>query len=146
QALFRTIGHGSFRNLLISITRDPCMLIYLDNRLNIKGKPQENYGREIMELFSMGVGNYSESDVQEMSRAFTGETIRTACTANWPYDYVYNSNQHDTGSKTIFGRTFTNQNNGSDTETAIDFILNRISGSAVSPYHGTYPATALYMS
>jgi uncharacterized protein (DUF1800 family) len=146
QAIFRTIGHQGMRNLLIAITRDPCMLIYLDNRLNTKGKPQENYAREIMELFSMGVGNYSEEDVREVARALTGETIRTGCLQNWPYDYTYNSTQHDTGSKTVFGVTFTNQNNGSDTLKVIDLILNRISNSTISPAHSTYPATALYMS
>ncbi len=146
QNLFLQHGHGSFRELLIKITRDPCMLIYLDNRLNKKGKPQENYGREIMELFSMGVGNYSEEDVRNAARAFTGETIRNTCQLNWPYDYFYDTNQHDRDPKTLFTVTFNVGLYGEDTEKVIDLILERVSHSAISPAHSVYPATALYMS
>jgi len=143
--LFLTIGHEGFKNMLIAITRDPCMLIYLDNRLNKKGKPQENYGREIMELFTMGVGNYSEQDVREVSRAFTGETINVSCSSNWPYNYIFDAAQHDTASKNVFGVTF-NQSGSNDTLLVIDLLLSRISGSNVSPYHKTVPATPLYMA
>ncbi len=146
--LFLENGHGYFRTMLIDITRDPCMLIYLDNRLNTKTRPQENYGREIMELFSMGVGNYSEVDVQAITKAFTGETIRTACSQGWPYDYTYSTTNHDTNPKTIFGVTFSNVNTtaGLDTIKSIDLILERVSNSNVSPHHKVYPATAVYMS
>lgn len=146
--LFLTRGHGSFREMLIAITRDPAMLIYLDNRLNIKGKPQENYAREIMELFSMGVGNYSEDDVRNVARAFTGETIRNACKDNWPYDYFFDAAKHDTGTdKKIFGTTLTPSTPPSDDSIkVIDLILNRISKSTISPAHSLYPTTALYMA
>jgi uncharacterized protein (DUF1800 family) len=146
--LFLEKGHADFRSMLIDITRDPCMLIYLDNRLNTKNRPQENYAREIMELFSMGVGNYTENDVQAMARAFTGETIRVGCALGWPYDYTYSTNNHDTSSKTVFGVNFSNPNTtaGLDTVKCIDLILERVSGSNVSPHHKVYPATAVYMS
>ena len=65
---YRMTGMDDFRQLLLDISRNPCMLIYLDNMLNLKGRPQENFAREVMELFSMGVDNYSENDVQEVAK------------------------------------------------------------------------------
>ena len=70
--MFREYGMGSFRDLLVHLSRDPAMLMWLDNQDNHKGSINENYGREILELFSMGVGNYTEEDIKECSRAFTG--------------------------------------------------------------------------
>ncbi|UCC97887.1 MAG: DUF1800 family protein, partial [Phycisphaerales bacterium] len=128
-------------------TRDPAMLIYLDNRLNKKGKPQENYAREIMELFSMGVGNYTEEDVREVARAFTGETINAQCADNWPYSYVFDAGKHDGNLKSVFGQVFNFEGEAEDTNYVIDLILDRISGATdISPAHATHPATALYMS
>lgn len=144
--LLRQEGSGAYEELLRLVTRDPAMLIYLDNRLNIKGKAQENYAREIMELFSMGVGNYTEQDVQEIARAFTGETINTSCAADFPYNYLYNAAQHDTNSKTVFADTFNFAGAGQDTDHVISLIVNRISGASVSPAHSTLPATAVYMA
>lgn len=144
--IFTEQGHGAYEILLKTITRDPAMLIYLDNRLNIKGKAQENYAREVMELFSMGVGNYTEEDVREVARALTGETIDNACSSNWPYTYLYRANQHDTNPKTVFGNTFNFAGAGQDTDHVIGLIMNRISGSSVSPNHSVYPATCLYMA
>ncbi|MHC4172751.1 MAG: DUF1800 domain-containing protein [Planctomycetota bacterium] len=144
--LLRENGHSHYRQLLRSITRDPAMLIYLDNRKNKKGKAQENYAREIMELFSMGVGNYTEEDVREIARAFTGETINTKCQDSWPYSYTFDSSNHDQLRKWVFGHSF-NFPSGGDTDYVIDLILDRISGATdISPAHATYPATALYMS
>ena len=73
-------GLGSFENLLIELSKDPAMIMWLDNQDNHKDNINENYGREILELFSMGVGNYSEEDIKECSRAFTGWTVE-----NMPY-------------------------------------------------------------
>jgi uncharacterized protein (DUF1800 family) len=70
--LLRAKATGNFRDLLISVSQDPAMLAYLDAGVNVKGAPNENFAREIMELFTMGVGNYSEKDIQEAARAFTG--------------------------------------------------------------------------
>ena len=70
--LFYRDGTGNFRDLLIGVAQDPAMLAFLDAGVNVKGAPNENFAREIMELFSMGVGNYSEQDIREAARAFTG--------------------------------------------------------------------------
>ncbi|MHC4681239.1 MAG: DUF1800 domain-containing protein [Planctomycetota bacterium] len=145
--LLRRNGHGHYRQLLRSITRDPAMLIYLDNRLNKKGKAQENYAREIMELFSMGVGNYTEEDVREVARAFTGETINARCADNWPYSYTFDAGKHDGNPKAVFRHIFNFGGTGEDTNYVIDLILDRISNATdISPAHATHPAAALYMS
>ena len=72
--MLRANASGNLRDLLVGILKDPGMLVYLDNGENIKSHPNENFGRELLELFSMGVGNYSERDVREAARAFTGWT------------------------------------------------------------------------
>ena len=96
--LFHKYGTGSFHDLLIAVAQDPAMLSFLDAGVNVKGAPNENFAREIMELFTMGVGNYSEKDIREGARAFTG----------WNYvdlKFVVNKEQHDDGSKTFLGQT-----------------------------------------
>ncbi len=96
--LLRTHATGNFRTLLIAVAQDPAMLAYLDAGVNVKGAPNENFAREIMELFSMGVGNYSEEDIREAARAFTG----------WHYrdlQFVVNKAQHDDAPKTVLGKT-----------------------------------------
>ena len=96
--LLRAKATGNFRDLLIAVSQDPAMLASLDAGVNVKGAPNENFAREIMELFTMGVGNYTEKDIQEAARAFTG----------WNYkglDYVVNPQQHDDGIKTVLGRS-----------------------------------------
>ena len=74
-AMFRRHGLGSFPNLLIELAKNPAMIYWLDNNGNHMGAINENWGRELLELFSMGVGNYGEDDIKEASRAFTGWTI-----------------------------------------------------------------------
>ncbi len=76
--MFRRNGLGSFRDLLLEISRDPAMLLWLDNNENHNGAINENFGRELLELFSMGLGSYTEEDVKEGSRAFTGWTLGNA--------------------------------------------------------------------
>jgi uncharacterized protein (DUF1800 family) len=96
--LFQAKGTGSFRDLTVAVAQDPAMLSFLDAGKNVKGAPNENFAREIMELFTMGVGNYSEKDVREAARAFTG----------WNYvdaKFVVNADQHDAGPKTFLGKT-----------------------------------------
>jgi uncharacterized protein (DUF1800 family) len=95
--LFQAKGTGNFRDLTVAVAQDPAMLSFLDAGKNVKGAPNENFAREIMELFTMGVGNYSEKDVREAARAFTG----------WNYvdtKFVVNADQHDAGPKTFLGR------------------------------------------
>jgi uncharacterized protein (DUF1800 family) len=97
--LFRTHGMGNFETLLQQVTRDPAMLIWLDNRQNRKGSPNENYAREVMELFTVGIGNYTEQDIKEAARAFTGHAL------DRQNQYTFTQNQHDTKDKTFQGQT-----------------------------------------
>ena len=96
---FRANALAPFDRIMKGITRDPAMLTWLDNRSNVKTAPNENYARELMELFTMGVGNYSERDVKEAARALTGMGIRRDGT------YVFNVRLHDDGAKTFLGQT-----------------------------------------
>jgi uncharacterized protein (DUF1800 family) len=100
--LFRQNGLGKFRDLLVEVAKDPAMLVWLDGRTNFKAKPQENFGRELMELFTFGVANYVETDVYAAARVFTGWNLRTIDapgTAGAYYAFNYASGQHDTGDK-----------------------------------------------
>ncbi len=97
-AMLRANGTGNFRDLLIGIAKDPAMLIYLDNRKNIKGQANENFAREIMELFALGVGNYTEKDIKEAGRAFTGWD-------NFGAKFVLHADLHDDGIKTVLGKS-----------------------------------------
>ena len=116
--MFREHGLGNFKTLLIELSRDPSMILWLDNHDNRKGSINENYGRELLELFSMGVGNYSEDDIKACAQAFTGWTIGNAeymaIRANndslWPYgrlnlNFEYNPDDHDNGEITFLGET-----------------------------------------
>ncbi|MDP6553128.1 MAG: DUF1800 domain-containing protein [Pirellulaceae bacterium] len=98
--LFRDHATGNFGALLYGIVHDPVMIRYLDNNQNYKGHPNENLAREIMELFSMGEGNYSEEDIMEGARALTGYTYDTNTK-----QFRFIVSRHDTENKTIFGRT-----------------------------------------
>jgi uncharacterized protein (DUF1800 family) len=97
--LFRDNAVGNFETLLQKVTRDPAMLIWLDNDQNRKGRPNENYAREVMELFTVGIGNYTDGDVKEAARAFTGYTV------NRQGVYAFNPDQHDVEDKTFLGVT-----------------------------------------
>jgi uncharacterized protein (DUF1800 family) len=101
--LFRQFATGNFRDLLIEVAKDPAMLFFLDGRTNTRTKPQENFGREIMELFTMGLGNYTEQDVYAAARVFTGFNVELvgdrADTANSYYRFLYRPNDHDATAK-----------------------------------------------
>jgi hypothetical protein len=97
--MFHSLGNGYIRDLLIGISKDPAMLVYLDNSQNIKGHPNENFAREFLELFSLGVGNYTETDVKEAARAFTGWGLNVEGTA-----FENHLNLHDEREKTFLGR------------------------------------------
>ncbi|HIB13219.1 MAG TPA: DUF1800 domain-containing protein [Dehalococcoidia bacterium] len=96
--LFRRQALGEYDVLLKAISRDSAMLIWLDSRVNNKKAPNENFARELMELFSMGIGPYTEADVRESARAFTGWGLKKK-------DFIFRENQHDYGTKTFLGRT-----------------------------------------
>ncbi len=88
---------GNFAELLQAISKDPAMMVWLDTVQSKKGMPNENYARELMELFSLGIGNYTEVDIREAARAFTGWEIKEG-------KFFDNSNQHDRTEKTVLGR------------------------------------------
>src|SRR6267143_1940902 len=111
--IFQAQGTGNFRDLMIAVAKDPAMLTFLDAGVNVKGAPNENFAREIMELFTMGVGHYSEADIREAARAFTGWNFVDLA-------FVVNREQHDDGEKTVLGRT--GRFDGVD---MIDIILER---------------------
>lgn len=96
--LFRQYALGDFGQLTHAIARDPAMLIYLDSVTNRKSHPNENFARELMELFCLGEGNYSEKDIQELARCFTGWEIRRG-------KFRFNQYQHDTAMKSVLGHS-----------------------------------------
>jgi hypothetical protein len=111
--LLQKHGTGNFRDLTVAVAQDPAMLSFLDAGVNVKGASNENFAREIMELFTMGPGNYTEKDIREAARAFTG----------WNYadvKFVVNKDQHDDGEKTFLGKT--GRFDGVD---VIDMIMER---------------------
>jgi uncharacterized protein (DUF1800 family) len=101
--LFRSYALGNVRELTLHVSQDPAMLRYLDNNVNVKAHPNENYARELMELFTLGIGNYTEQDVRESARAFTGWNFRRN-----PDDtgtFFANPRQHDNDPKTFLHQT-----------------------------------------
>jgi uncharacterized protein (DUF1800 family) len=103
--LFRDLALGGFDQLLVEVAKDPAMLVWLDGRLNVRARPQENFARELMELFTTGVGHYTEEDVYAAARVFTGWNLRlsgdrTNALTSY-YEYVYNAAQHDPTAKTF---------------------------------------------
>ncbi len=131
-AMFRRHGLGSYRDLLVELAKNPAMIFWLDNNGNHNGAINENWGRELMELFSMGVGNYSEDDIKEASRAFTGWTIAPKLPrqplGRFHWGFEFKPEDHDDGEKTFLGHT--GHFNGDD---IIDLIVQR-------------PATARFLS
>jgi hypothetical protein len=111
--LFRRLGLGNFRELLLAVTKDPAMLLWLDGSRNKKGRPNENYAREVMELFTLGIGHYTEKDVQELARAFTGYQV-----LDERVEFV--SISFDEGIKTIFNRAAKY-----DAKSAVDLLLDQ---------------------
>lgn len=101
NALFRAFALGNFRDLMKEINHDPAMLRYLDGEINIGGNPNENYARELMELYTMGEGKYTEQDIKEAARCLTGWRLDEFTS----FDATFNPLYHDSGNKTFMGRT-----------------------------------------
>jgi uncharacterized protein (DUF1800 family) len=107
--LFRQYALGNFRNLLVEVARDPATLVWLDGQSNTRARPQENFGREIMELFTVGVGYYTEPDVYAAARVFSGWNLQPSAEytkddygdMNAYQQFVYRADQHETGAKTF---------------------------------------------
>ncbi|HYG22176.1 MAG TPA: DUF1800 domain-containing protein [Verrucomicrobiae bacterium] len=137
--LFRRIAVGNWRDILVEVGTDPAMLIWLDQGQSRKEKPNENFAREVMELFALGEGHYTEKDVAEAARAFTGWTLDRAAQR-----FVTRPRWHDEGEKVILGKTgnFTG-------EDVIEIIVNRpeaatfITGRLWQFFTGEFPAPAL---
>ncbi len=102
--LFRRHAAGNFVRLLDGVARDPAMLRYLNNDANRKGHPNENWARELMELFTMGIGHYTETDIRESARAWTGWTLREPRTFEGRRAFEFRPQLHDTGTKTFQGQ------------------------------------------
>ena len=97
--IIRKYALGKFGDLLMAVSKDPAMLSFLNNRQNKKGNPNENFAREVMELFTLGRGNYSEHDIKNAARAFTGWNFKP------DGNFYINNRQHDEGEKTFMGKT-----------------------------------------
>ncbi len=108
--ILRQNATGRFDKMLLEVSQDPAMLFWLDNQYNVKGKPNENFAREVMELFTLGIGNYQEQDVKEGARAFTGWSIRRKTRTEGGQkraqaEFFFRRFQHDDGEKTFLGKT-----------------------------------------
>jgi len=107
--MFRRNGLSDMRTILLDLSRDPAMIFWLDNNENHNGEPNENYGRELLELFSLGVGNYTEIDIKNASRAFTGWTFAQPPPlyphGYYPAAFKFDTKDHDNGEKTFLGKT-----------------------------------------
>jgi uncharacterized protein (DUF1800 family) len=113
--LLRRYALGSYADLLHAVAKDPAMLVYLDGANSRKGQPNENFAREVMELFTLGEGRYTEQDIKEAARAFTGWSIDLDTG-----EYLYRPFFHDDGEKTVFGRR-----GNFDGDAVLDLILAR---------------------
>ncbi|MFM0054577.1 DUF1800 domain-containing protein [Paraburkholderia phytofirmans] len=125
--LLRRDALGSFGELLHDVAKDPAMLQYLDGASNRKGRPNENFAREVMELFTLGEGHYTQRDVSEAARAYTGWSLDPDTQA-----YVWRANQHDDGEKTVLGET-----GPFDGDQVLDILLAR-------PETATFVTTRLW--
>ncbi len=107
--MFREHGLSDVKTILTKLSKDPAMLMWLDNNENLKEEPNENYGRELLELFSMGVGNYTEDDVKGATMAFTGWTFLVPFIDRkrdgYPTRFVFREEEHDDGAKEFLGET-----------------------------------------
>jgi uncharacterized protein (DUF1800 family) len=146
--LLRERALGNFRDLLVAIAQDPAMLFWLDGRSNVKAHPQENFARELMELFTMGVDTFAESDVYAGARVFTGWNLArsgTGATAHYAFTFV--AAQHDTTAKDFTfaiypggGRTIPARSGAAGMQDGLD-LLNAV---AAHPATGPRLARKLY--
>jgi uncharacterized protein (DUF1800 family) len=124
REVIRAHALGKFPDMLLASAQSPAMLEYLDNRVSVKGKPNENYAREIMELHTLGVdGGYTYPDIQNVARAFTGWTIAPPRVAG-DKGYVFNAKQHDTDAKTVLGIAIPKGGGESDGLKVIDILAH----------------------
>ncbi len=148
--MLRDNALGNFRDILTSIAKDTAMLVFLDGRTNTKAKPQENFAREIMELFTVGVGNYTEADVYAGARVFSGWNLQrpgAATDGSQHYEFSYLAGQHDTTAKTFSFPVYADGNKTIAARSAADGMqdgVDLINALAGSPNTARYLATKLY--
>jgi uncharacterized protein (DUF1800 family) len=148
--MLRDNALGSFKDILLAIAKDTAMLVWLDGRTNTKALPQENFGREVMELFTVGVGNYTEPDVYAAARVFSGWNLTrpgSAADGSQHYEFSYIANNHDVNAKTFSfaiypdgGKTIPARAAAAGMQDGIDFI----NGLAAHPNTARYLAAKLY--
>src|SRR5262245_48010089 len=148
--MLRDNALGNFRDILLNIAKDTAMLVWLDGRTNTKARPQENFAREIMELFTMGVGNYTESDVYAGARVFSGwnlQRVGDPADGSQHFTFAYNPAQHDTSAKTFSfpinadgGRTIPSRAAADGMSDGVD-LINALAANANT---GRYLAAKLY--
>ena len=148
--LFRQYALGNFRDLLVAVAKDTAMLFWLDGYTNTKAKPQENFGREIMELFTVGVGHYTEPDVYAAARVFSGWNVARpgiAADGSQHYQFAYLSAQHDTTEKTFSFAIYADGNKTIPARPAADGMkdgLDFIDALAAHPETPRYLGKKLY--
>ncbi len=139
--MLRDNALGNFRDILVNIAKDTAMLVWLDGRTNTRAMPQENFAREIMELFTMGVGTFTEEDVYAGARVFTGWNLSrpgAAADGSQHYEFVYNAGQHDVGPKTFSFPIYADGNRSIPGRAAADGMqdgLDLINALAAQPEH-----------
>jgi len=148
--MLRDDALGNFRDILVNIAKDTAMLVWLDGRTNTRAQPQENFAREIMELFTVGVGNYTESDVYAGARVFTGWNLQrpgTAADGSQHYEFIYNAGQHETTAKTFSFAIYPDGNRTIPARAAASGMqdgIDLINALAANPNTARYLATKLY--
>ena len=108
--MLREVALSDLRTILSEMSKDPAMIFWLDNNENVRDEPNENYGRELLELFSMGVGNYTEEDVKASTQSFTGWSFQSIIPGSTPYGkypthFLYRNDEHDVGAKSFLGQS-----------------------------------------
>ncbi|HEV3060107.1 MAG TPA: DUF1800 domain-containing protein [Vicinamibacterales bacterium] len=148
--MLRDNALGNFRDILVAIAKDTAMLVWLDGRTNTKTKPQENFAREVMELFTVGVGNYTEPDVYAGARVFSGWNLQhlgSAMDGSQHYEFIFNAGQHDTASKTFSFPVYPDGGKTIPARAASDGLqdgIDLLNGLAANPNTGRYLAGKLW--
>ena len=148
--MLRDNALGNFRDLLVAIAKDTAMLVWLDGRTNTKARPQENFGREIMELFTIGVGHFTEADVYAAARVFTGWNLQrpgAAADGSQRYEFIYNADSTTRPRRPSAFRSIRTAARRSQPRSAADGLqdgLDFIEALAASPDTARYLATKLY--
>jgi uncharacterized protein (DUF1800 family) len=148
--MLRENALGNFRDILLNVAKDTAMLVWLDGRTNTKAKPQENFAREVMELFTMGVGHYTEPDVVAGARVFSGWNLQRAGTPGAGadhFEFFYNAAQHDTGAKAFSFPIYPDGNRTIPARAASGGMqdgIDLIQALASSPNTARYLAIKLY--